>query len=80
MVETNFKVYVQMPRENKNNYQLVRDLLNLLLTIDHESYNFQELIFGEITPQKMTDIFMQGIEVHEYLSFFLEYMSQGLSI
>jgi hypothetical protein len=39
IVETNFKVYVQIPKtNNKDNYRLVREIMKQLIHIDHEDF------------------------------------------
>lgn len=81
IIETNFKVYVQIPKAgNSLNYQLIREIVRNLIKIDHEDYELQELIVGEITQQMMRGLFIQNISVVDYFSFFLEYMSSDLKI
>lgn len=39
IIETNFKVYVQIPKAgNSLNYQLIREIIRNLIKIDHEDY------------------------------------------
>ena len=41
IIETNFKVYIQIAKEAKKfNYQLIRDIMQNLIKIDHEGYEF----------------------------------------
>lgn len=82
IVETNFKVYVQVPRgaQRNQNYQLIHDIMRLLVRLEHEEYNFEELIVGEIAEPKMREIFESRISVADYLSFFRGYMFGDLSI
>jgi hypothetical protein len=82
IVETNFKVYVQVPRgvQRNQNYELIHEIMRLLLELEHEEYNFEELIVGSITPGKMAEVFDCRITVADYLSFFRGYMVGDLSI
>lgn len=42
IIETNFKVYVQIARSsNRLNYQLIRDIMRNLIKIDHANYEFE---------------------------------------
>lgn len=80
IIETNFKVYAQLPPSHHQNFSLLRDILRSLLEIDMDDYNFEELIVGTITKQKMIEIFSASIGVNEFLSFFKNYMFGNLSI
>lgn len=81
IIETNFKVYVQIPRsQNPLNYQLISRIIGKLINVEHRDYQLQELILGEITQDVMRGLFQQNISVQEYLTFFLDYMSPDLKI
>lgn len=39
VVETNFKVYVQIPKgAGRRNYELIRDIIRSLIKLEHEDY------------------------------------------
>ena len=54
--------------------------MKLLLMVDNDDYRFEELIVGEITKDKMNEVFRCNISVQDYLSFFRMYMFGNLSI
>ena len=71
IIETNFKVYVQIPpNRDQQNYKLVRDIVSKLVEIEHQEYNFQELMVGSITRDRVGQLIESDIRVEEYLSFF----------
>ena len=74
-------MYVQIAKsQNSENYRLMRDIMKKLIKIDNEGYEFEELIVGEIDRGSMTQLYVDGIYITEYISFFFEYMADNLSI
>ena len=82
IVETNFKVYVQVPRgvNGDQNYELIHSIMKMLVDLEHEQHKFRELIVGSITRNRMNEVFQCRISVSDYLSFFRAYMFGDLSI
>lgn len=82
IVETNFKVYVQVPRgvSGDQNYELIHSIMKMLVELEHEQHKFRELIVGSITRNRMNEVFQCRISVSDYLSFFRAYMFGDLSI
>lgn len=58
IIETNFKVYVQIPRGNSDNYKLIKNILKHLIRIEHEDYELEELIVGDITQDILRTLFL----------------------
>lgn len=54
--------------------------MHKLIHIDHEDYELEELIVGEIKQNIMTELFREGISVQDYLTFFLQFMEGDLKI
>lgn len=73
---------MKVPRgvQRNQNYELIRDIMRLLLELEHEEYRFEELIVGSITEPRMREVFDCRITVADYLSFFRSYMVGDLSI
>ena len=48
VIETNFKVFVILQRENKRENEIIKKILLRLLFIDSNDAEYEELIIGEI--------------------------------
>lgn len=77
IIETNFKVYTQVHSQNPDNYNMIKSILKSLIQIEHEDYNFEELVVGSITKDKMLNLFKRGITAGQYFDFFEQYMEKS---
>ena len=51
-----------------------------LLKLEHDEYDFEELIVGTIDQEKMNSLFDRSITSDQYFSFFRQFMDPSLSI
>ena len=74
-------MYVQLPKsQKKHNYKLIHSILKKLIQIDHEDFQLEELIVGEIKQNILTPLYQQNISVQDYLSFFIEFMADQFKV
>jgi hypothetical protein len=69
---------VQSP--NPDNYGMIKSILKSLIQIEHEDYNFEELVVGSITKEKMINLFKKGITSSQFFDFFEQYMLKSHKI
>ena len=74
-------MYVQLPKnQKKHNHGLIHSILKKLIQIDHEDFQLEELIVGEIKQNILTPLYQQNISVQDYLSFFIEFMADQFKV
>lgn len=70
-VETNFKVYAHIKAsKDRNNYTILKMILDLFVLIEHPDTNFQELIVGTLTDESVKKAYSRNITPEQILAFF----------
>ena len=82
IIETNFKVYVEIKDSSKNskNYGIIKSIMKELVELEHAEYDMEGLIVGAITHDKMKKIFKEKIDTIQFFNFFKRYMKHKESL